>query len=180
MLTDASTHPLDAFSGASLMEAESRRESWLTFLLPLALILGLALLLNLDLGPTRDEPELHNALEPWLEVLIGYLAAVAEMAAAGVIGVGVLKSIWYYLRSLLAPSRAHTEQVQAIRLTLGQALTLGLEFTVASDILRTAVAPSRQEILNLATIVLLRTLLNFFLEREIHQVEARSQPSSPT
>jgi uncharacterized membrane protein len=44
---------------------------------------------------------------------------------------------------------------------------------VASDILRTAVAPTRQDILNLAAIVLLRTLLNYFLEREIEQGEQR-------
>lgn len=58
-----------------------------------------------------------------------------------------------------------------IRLQLGRVLALGLEFTVASDILRTAVAPTRQDILNLGAIVLLRTLLNYFLEREISQGE---------
>nr|MBA3922947.1 DUF1622 domain-containing protein [Nostocaceae cyanobacterium] len=53
----------------------------------------------------------------------------------------------------------------------------GLEFTVASDILRTAVAPTRQDILNLAAIVLLRTLLNYFLEQEIRQGEQNRLPS---
>ena len=48
-------------------------------------------------------------------------------------------------------------------------MVLGLEFTVASDILHTAVAPTRQDILNLGALVLLRTLLNYFLEREIQQ-----------
>lgn len=59
-----------------------------------------------------------------------------------------------------------------MRLRLGRALTLGLEFTLASDILRTAVAPTRQDILTLASITLLRTLLNYFLERKIRQAEA--------
>ncbi|MCT7952312.1 DUF1622 domain-containing protein [Ancylothrix sp. C2] len=52
-------------------------------------------------------------------------------------------------------------------------MTLGLEFTAASDILRNAVAPTRQDILNLAAMVLLRTVLNYFLEREIEQGEQR-------
>lgn len=51
-----------------------------------------------------------------------------------------------------------------------------LEFSVASDILRTAVAPMCQDILNLEAIVLLRTLLNYFLEREIRQVEQSHMP----
>jgi uncharacterized membrane protein len=38
-----------------------------------------------------------------------------------------------------------------------------------NDILHTAVVPTRQDILNLGAIVLLRTLLNYFLEREIQQ-----------
>ncbi len=52
-------------------------------------------------------------------------------------------------------------------------LVLGPEFTVASDILRTAIAPTRADILTLGGIVLLRTLLNIFLEREIQTGEAR-------
>ncbi len=54
-------------------------------------------------------------------------------------------------------------------------LLVGPEFTVASDILRTAVAPTRQDILNLGATVLLRTLLNYFLEREIQQGEKGGQ-----
>jgi uncharacterized membrane protein len=58
-----------------------------------------------------------------------------------------------------------------IHLQLGRGLALGLEFTIASNILRSGVAPTRQAILNLGTIVLLRTLLNYFLAREIRQEE---------
>jgi uncharacterized membrane protein len=53
-------------------------------------------------------------------------------------------------------------------------LALGLEFTIASDILRTVVSPTRQEIMNLGAIVLLRSLLNYFLEMEISGGEPRS------
>ncbi|MBA3468275.1 MAG: DUF1622 domain-containing protein, partial [Herpetosiphonaceae bacterium] len=82
-----------------------------------------------------------------------------------------------YLRNLFVAQSSHT--TEAVRLQLGRVLTLGLEFTLASDILRTAVAPTRQDILNLGAIVLLRTLLNFFLEREIRQAEEnRRAPSA--
>jgi uncharacterized membrane protein len=69
---------------------------------------------------------------------------------------------------LLSRSK-YIDSTERIRLQLGRVLILGLEFTVASDILRTAVAPTRQDILNLGAIVLLRTLLNYFLEQEIRQ-----------
>lgn len=152
------------------MERE-RREPWTTFLLPIALIGGLVLLLNLSGNSVGEETSLQNPLEPWLKLIVGYLAIAAEIAAALVIGIAVFRAIFVYLRQLLAPAQQTSNTTESVRLQLGRVLTLGLEFTLASDILRTAVAPTRQDILNLGAIVMLRTLLNFFLEREIQQAE---------
>lgn len=158
------------------MKRESSPNSWITLLLPLALILGLVLLLSLNVGESRGEAALTSPLESWLKVIVGYLAAGAEIAAAVVIGGAVIRGIIDYLRVLFVRSRQNFDATEGIRLQLGRVLALGLEFTVASDILRTAVAPTRQDILNLGAIVLLRTLLNYFLEREIQQGEQRHLP----
>lgn len=166
------------------MKREPQRESLINLLLPLALILGLVLLLSLNVEEGR-ESTLINPLESWLKIIVGYLAAGAEIAAAVVIGGAVIQGISSYLKLLFARSRQHFDAIEAIRLQLGRVLILGLEFSVASDILRTAVAPTRQDILTLGAIVLLRTLLNYFLEHEIQQGEQRryslgeSQPRSP-
>jgi len=53
-------------------------------------------------------------------------------------------------------------------------LALGLELTIANDILKTAVAPTRADIVNLGAVVLLRTLLNHFLAAEIREQEERA------
>jgi uncharacterized membrane protein len=153
------------------MKREPSRDSLVSIVLPLALIFGLVLLLSLNVGPTNTEAESNIPLESWLKLLLGYLAAGAEIAAALVIGGAVIRGIVTYLRQLFSRSKQHVDSTELIRLQLGRVLALGLEFTVASDILRTAVAPTRQDILNLGAIVLLRTLLNYFLEREIRQGE---------
>ena len=49
---------------------------------------------------------------------------------------------------------------------------MALEFELAADVLRTAVAPTWDETGQLAAIVVLRTLLNFFLQKEIDKAEA--------
>ena len=157
------------------MKREPSRNSWTTFVVPLALILGLFLLLSLNSEPTDERALSDNPLEPWLKLIVGYFASGAEIAAAFVIGVGIIRAIVAYIKSFFSHSARRFDTTQSIRLQLGRVLTLGLEFTVASDILRTAVAPTRQDILNLGAIVLLRTLLNYFLELEIRQVEERSQ-----
>ncbi|HEY9729972.1 MAG TPA: DUF1622 domain-containing protein [Chroococcales cyanobacterium] len=157
------------------MKQERFLESLVNLLLPLGLIFGLVLLLSLNVGGGTSAESVASPLESWLKVIAGYLAAGAEIAAAVVIGLGVIRGIWDYLRQLFSRSRRHVDATEGIRLKLGRVLALGLEFTVASDILRTAVAPTRQDILNLGAIVMLRTLLNYFLEREIKQGEQSSR-----
>lgn len=157
------------------MKREASRDSLINLLLPLALIIGLVLLLSLNVESKAEVRE-TTPLETWLKVIVGYLAAGTEIAAAVVIGGAVVRGIAAYLRVLFSRTRQHFDATEGVRLQLGRVLALGLEFTVASDILRTAVAPTRQDILNLGAIVLLRTLLNYFLEREIQQGEQRRFP----
>ncbi|MBW4538044.1 MAG: DUF1622 domain-containing protein [Myxacorys chilensis ATA2-1-KO14] len=162
-----------------MAKPDPSRDDLINLLLPLALILGLALLLSLDAGQLNQEAP-DTQLEEWLRVIVGYLAGGAEIAAALVIGVAVIRGIIAYFRQAFS-HRHSLDSTEVIRLQLGRVLALGLEFSVASDILRTAVAPTRQDILNLGAIVLLRTLLNYFLEREIQQGERKraSERSSP-
>lgn len=159
------------------MKRESQGNSFVNILLPVALIFGLVLLLSLNVERSQIEAVSKSPLEVWLKLIVGYLAAGTEIAAAVVIGSTVIQSIFTYIQQLFSRSRQSFNATESIRLKLGRVLVLGLEFTVASDILRTAVAPTRQDILNLGAIVLLRTLLNFFLENEIRQAEEnRLQP----
>lgn len=45
-------------------------------------------------------------------------------------------------------------------------IVFGLDFLIAADILQTLVAPSMEEILFLGSIVIIRTILGYFLTRE--------------
>jgi lipase chaperone LimK len=53
-----------------------------------------------------------------------------------------------------------------------------LEFELAADIVRTAIAPNWQQIGQLAAIAAIRTLLNYFLQQEIDRA-AKPQSASP-
>lgn len=74
-------------------------------------------------------------------------------------------------RSLPATTAAAREHggPEPVRLELGRWLGLALEFEIAADILRTAVAPTWNEIGQLAAIIVLRTALNFFLQKEVER-----------
>ena len=76
--------------------------------------------------------------------------------------------MWAFARFVwVGVRRGGTSAFVPVRLTLGRFLALGLEFQLASDVLRTAVAPSFRELGQLAAVAAIRTALNYFLSREI-------------
>ncbi len=106
------------------------------------------------------------------------LASVAEGAAGLVIAFAVLEAvvgaIVLFLPARLRGSvKHHLAEKEDVRLRLGRWLAVALEFLLAADILRTAVAPTWDEIGKLAAIAALRTLLNYFLQKEIDRAEQR-------
>ena len=112
-------------------------------------------------------------VEALLINLVDYLTLLAELCGAFVIAVGVLRGILRFVPRALRPERDDGTYKEDIRLQLGKSLALALEFATGADILKTAVAPTFPIIAQLAAIIVLRTALNYFLERELREVERR-------
>lgn len=109
-----------------------------------------------------------------------YLAMGVEGAAALVIGLAAIEAVVRALGAFFGRTNNRGVEVRdQIRLGFGRWLALGLEFELAADILRTAVAPTWNEIGQLAAIVVLRTMLNYFLQREIDSSARRSESVPP-
>jgi uncharacterized membrane protein len=154
------------------MEVNNKREShtnasWTNYILPVVLIGGLVALLALVADQPMEDLAPVIPQEEWVTKIAGYLIIAAEGAAALVIGSAVVHAIINYIRHLFDPMSRQINSTEQIRLRLGHMLNLGLEFAMGSDILRLAVSPSTGDVIILLAIVLLRILLNYFLEREI-------------
>jgi uncharacterized membrane protein len=102
-----------------------------------------------------------------LEDVVNVLVQIVEAAGAAIIFVGAVIAFVRFL--LIAFRREGMDPFAQLRLDLGRFLVLGLEFQLAADILRTAVAPSFTELAQLATVAAIRTALNFFLGMEIKE-----------
>jgi len=137
------------------------------YFLPISIIAGLvALLIVVSKQPSEVlQPIIPE--EEWLTQVAGYFIIGAEAAASLVIGSAIVQAIISYIRHLFDPMTRQINYTERIRLRLGHMLNLGLEFAMGSDILRLAVSPSTADVIILLAIVLLRILLNYFLEREI-------------
>ena len=115
-------------------------------------------------------------MEQHLREFALFVAMLAEGAAALVVAVAVVEAFaraaFLFLPSRLRNSVSHhLSEKEEVRLRLGRWLAVALEFLLAADILKTAVAPTWDDIGKLAAIATLRTLLNYFLEKEIDKEE---------
>lgn len=114
-------------------------------------------------------------VEALFKVWTGYVAFAVEGAAGVVIAVAAIEATWRALSTFFVRPAAPDEAKEGVRLQLARWLAVALEFELAADILRTAIAPSWDEIGKLAAIAALRTLLNYFLQKEIDQNAVRQQ-----
>jgi uncharacterized membrane protein len=111
-------------------------------------------------------PPMESLLILWLSRLAAAVDLVTGLLIAFAVGEATLRLARLSLAAFTSMPAGH----EAVRLRLGNWLALALEFALASDLIRTAVAPSWDEIGKLAAIMALRTALNYFLEREFEQV----------
>ncbi|NEO99430.1 MAG: DUF1622 domain-containing protein [Symploca sp. SIO2E9] len=92
-----------------------------------------------------------------------------ECIALLVIALAIFKSI-QKLPSILK-QKNRQEALLSLRLNLGMSLALSLEFLLAADIAATAVSPNWDSLGKLAAISGIRTFLNFFLQKEVQELE---------
>ena len=120
-------------------------------------------------APARSPEGYQTLLRAFLELLI----FLANAAGGLVVGVAIVRGLALYLVDLVR-ERGGEVPKEAIRLSLGRSLALALEFQVGADILGTALDPTINDILVLAAVVVLRTVLNFFLGRELREADQRA------
>jgi uncharacterized membrane protein len=112
-----------------------------------------------------------------MEELIGlasrHIALGVEAVAAAVIAYGTIEAL-VGLAPVLVGKRPIGRR-RDVRTRFGIWLLLGLEFELAADIIRTAVAPSWTDIGQLASIAAIRTGLNYFLEADLESSRNRDK-----
>lgn len=112
-------------------------------------------------------------MEELLVTTVNYLRMMVEAIGAAIVGIGALSTAFLYILSLLGLRKYSNSD---IRLHLGRYLTLGLEFQLGADILSTAVSPTFEEVQLLAAIVVIRTVLNYFLSKELEREREQVAP----
>jgi uncharacterized membrane protein len=105
------------------------------------------------------------------------LNRIVEIIYLSISVLGTVVVIWgvaeairsFILSKFYSDSKKHICDDNVIRQRLGAHLLLGLEIFIAADIISSVVSPNWQKIGMLAAIVGIRTVLSYFLSKEMKQ-----------
>jgi len=102
-----------------------------------------------------------------LEETVRVVALALEFTAVLCIVVGFVKTFILLLKSRQVN---YSPLFNRLRLKFGGWLALALEFQLASDIIKTTVAPTYENLIQLGAIAIIRTFLNYFLSKELNEL----------
>lgn len=105
---------------------------------------------------------MEEILKPFAE----HVALAAELACVVCIALGGLETIVRTIMATVRGSVSDRPTRRDIWRRFASWIMFGLEFALAADIARTAIAPTWDDIGQLAAIAVIRTALNYFLEKD--------------
>lgn len=105
------------------------------------------------------------------------LKLITEISSVVIIGTGLVVAFYFFLRTIIFKQK---KEYLKLRISLGRFLVIALELQLAADIIGTAIAPSWEQIGQLAAIALIRTFLSYFLNMEMKTEEReKSEADKP-
>lgn len=109
----------------------------------------------------------------FFDSLLLYIREFIAVIGVVVISCGAIRSV-YQLVQLI---RDKTYNANYIRLQFGNSVILGLEFMVGADIIGSLVKPDYYNLGLLAILVLVRTILSYFLNLELQVLTPQQRES---
>jgi uncharacterized membrane protein len=104
----------------------------------------------------------------WLTQLVHYLVPAIQAVGVFIVVWGVLEAIVGIVRRTVQRADSATPNVIGdVRLRMGSRMVLALEFFIAGDIIQTVIVPTWESLGILSGIVVIRTLIAYFLEYEL-------------
>src|SRR5262249_22580542 len=105
-------------------------------------------------------------MEEFFKRAASHIAFGVEVIAALIIAYGAAEAVIGLIRQARLWSHGGRKLVWH---RFGMWVILGLEFMLAADIVRTAISPTWEQTGQLAAIAIIRTFLNYFLEKDIEK-----------
>jgi uncharacterized membrane protein len=103
-------------------------------------------------------------------IVINSVSFVLNIIGALITIWGILISLAEFLKKEIFQRHEAVKLNEAIRIKLGSYLVLALEFFIAGDIVKTIITPTWETLGILGAIVVIRTILSYFLTKDLKKI----------
>jgi uncharacterized membrane protein len=114
-------------------------------------------------------------MKEWLVYVTEHAIVVIDGLALIIIVIGTLQAFFAGVAVMVASPSGHTRR--DIWLRYARWLVAGLTFQLAADIIESSITTSWEAVGRLAAIAVIRTFLNYFLERDLKEVREAQHDS---
>jgi uncharacterized membrane protein len=111
-------------------------------------------------------------MKEWLSVATETAVLLIDAMALVIVVFGTLEAFFSGLFAMFTGTSTGFQK-REIWLRYGRSLVAGLTFQLAADILESAVTLDWEAVARLASIAVIRTFLNYFLERDLADIRER-------
>jgi uncharacterized membrane protein len=107
--------------------------------------------------------------------IVEWTAVVIDLTASFIMVVAFLMSVYGLVHGGFTADSAHgrIRNLQVVRCELGVKLVFALEMLIIADLLHTVISRSVDDLILVAGLVVIRTVIAYFLNKEIEEVGAR-------
>lgn len=117
-------------------------------------------------------------MREWLVLVTEQAVVVIDAMAMVIILIGTVQAFITGLKLMASPDTGH-EQRQ-VWLRYGRWLVAGLTFQLAADVIETSIRTGWEAIGQLGAVAIIRTFLNYFLERDLAEARGRQESAERT
>jgi len=116
-------------------------------------------------------------MEESFRTVASYVALMLEALVVLTVAFGALEAV-YRIANAAIVRRSSNWDRRGVWLRFAVWILLSLEFALGADIVRTAIAPSWEDIGKLGAIAAIRTGLGFFLGKDLETIETEAKPKT--
>ena len=115
---------------------------------------------------------LHGEIA-WLSGGLEWASAAIDLVAIAVMLIGAVRfTLGFFAAEVRADRTARLRGIDVQRMELGRYILAALELLIVSDIIHTALSLELGDLLFLGVLVVIRSVISFFLDREIRDIRA--------
>lgn len=116
-------------------------------------------------------------MKEWFNLASEHAIVVIDLMALVIIVFGALEAFIKSVRTTFSTLTAHERR--DIWLRFARWLVAGLTFQLAADIIESSITTSWEAVGRLGAVAVIRTFLNYFLERDVAETRERQHAATP-